>query len=169
MLFFTTVLSLILVVLWLWIRNQRRRKPGPAFTKPDLSVLSSLFNVDCKGGDGRYQLISGGCLSTLMSCGDHILADEKLISLLLKSDTVGFTVRKNAVLWRRRENREFHTHLEITVDDQFRAGGVPQIPLNSKRVLKIDGILFVTPPLKDILEETFDDLVFHRGLSEIVY
>ncbi len=116
--------------------------------------------------DGRFQLISGGGISPLMVGFSYVLAIKDLASFLVDTGAEGFQIEP-ATIWRRREDREYHSHERIIVHSHFSSDEIDKLDLTGNGLMFMDNrYLFVTPSLKAAIERAnFDFLVFTPGLE----
>ena len=135
-----------------------------------------MYNVRAVGGDslyqlkdGRCQLIHGGAVTTIMHGGSRMLVAKELIALLEQIGSPAFRVVKSATIWRRREDREYNTHVEATGMDQLHYGQLRNHDLLGEQLFSFEGYLLVTPSLKKRLQQAgFDSLRFDLGFPRLL-
>lgn len=117
--------------------------------------------------DGRYQLIQEGKLGPFMSGYTYLLIEKELAQYLESLDIERASF-KDAVIWDRKNDKEYHSHKEVVMSQHFSSDQINDINLDGDRILVMDNeYKFVSPKLKDKLENSkFDYLKFSEGLSK---
>lgn len=117
--------------------------------------------------DGRFQLIQEGCLGPFMSGYNYLLVEKELAKYLedLKIERASF---KDAVIWDRKNNKEYHSHKEVILNQHFTYDQINVINLDGDRILMMGNeFIFVSPTLKKKLENSkFSYLKFSKGLTQ---
>ena len=115
--------------------------------------------------DGRFQMIEQGGTAPLMSGFGYILMDEPLANFIkaIGVERVGI---EPAVIFDRRQGKEYHTHHKVTVGQSFSSGEINDLNLDGDRLLlRGREYLFASPLLKGKLAEgPFKYLEFSEGL-----
>lgn len=116
--------------------------------------------------DGRFQMIKEGKLSFYMSGYDYILLENKFADYLDSLDIPQIEF-KEAVIWNRGLNREYKNYKQLIVRKYLTEENFETIDLRGLQMyLFTDNSLFVSPQLKDLLENSeFKHLSFIEGFS----
>lgn len=119
-----------------------------------------------KLNDGRFQLVSEGKLLSFLQEYDYILVKFELADFLdsLNIPQIEF---KDAIIWDRELNVENKTFKELIVKDSFEFSETFEgIELRGLQMYLYGQNLFVSPELKDILEDSkFNCFSFSAGWS----
>lgn len=116
--------------------------------------------------DGRFQPIQEGKLGPFMAGHSYLLVEKKLAQYL-ESLNIESATFKDAVIWDRKNDKEYHSHKEVIINQHFSSEQINDINLDGDRILMMNNeYVFVSPTLKNKLEKSqFSYLKFSEGLS----
>ena len=116
--------------------------------------------------NGRFQMIEHGNICRFMQGYRYLLVEKELASFL-KSIGVGRVAFRDAIIFNRKTNEEFNSHVEVIINQYFDSDQIQDIDLDGDRILMMDNqYVFVRPSLKEKLESSkFKYLRFSEGLS----
>jgi hypothetical protein len=126
-----------------------------------LEPASKLYQLN----DGRFQMIDQDGIAPLMyGCG-YILMEAPLADFIkaIGVERVGI---EPAIIFDRRQNKEYHTHQSVKVGQSFSSSEINDLNLDGDRLLFMGNeYLFVSPSLKSKLANgPFKYLEFSEGL-----
>jgi hypothetical protein len=105
--------------------------------------------------DGRFQMMEAGTVAPIVWESNHTVLVERSLGELLAARAEGVELHP-AVIWRRRTDEEFRTHVRLVVHQSGDWGRPSDLTFDAQ-----DGRLLVGPALKAALEDAgFDDLTF---------
>jgi hypothetical protein len=96
----------------------------------------------------------------------YFLVDKELANFLQHLNIPGVTF-KDAIVWDRENNKEYHSHKEVIVTQHFTSDQINTLNLEGDRILVMGNeYIFVSPMLKDkLVNSRFNYLEFSEGLS----
>ena len=127
----------------------------------DISNSGFLYEL----ADGRFQLMSGAQPEQIMIGHGYILVENKLARTLenLDIERVNFYP---VVLFDRSKVTELSTHSKMVVNHHFDSDQVKDIDITGKQFLLMSNqYLFVSPELKELLQEVLPQFTYSKGLS----
>lgn len=122
---------------------------------------TNLYKLD----DGRFQLISSAEVLPIMTGPNYFLAENSVAEQFQMLNVENASYRP-AMIWDRKLDVEYPNYQEITVSSHFDAEMINDINLDGSRFLILgNAYVFVTPGLKEAIENSGMDLKFSEGLS----
>ncbi len=127
----------------------------------DISNNGFLYEL----GDGRFQLMNGAEPEQIMIGYGYIFVENELATTLENLDVERIKFFP-AILFDRSKMKELSTHSKMVVNHHFDSDQIKDLDIVGKQFLLMSNqYLFVSPELKDILQEVVPKLTYPKGLS----